>query len=94
MSITITDTLAGPSIEQIDAELDNFNDAMSALGYDATVRTGAWGEQVIEVFTDQAKPIEEFWEGTPGFLDAFRTYSNRTQDATSHARAELKAVNA
>lgn len=92
MSINLSTFFSVPTIEDIDAELDRFNDALNILGYDATVRTGAWGEQVIEVFTDQPEPIAEFWGGTPGFLDDFREYANNTIDATSVPRAALQAV--
>lgn len=88
MSITLAPRDA-PSIEEIDAELDRFNDAMNDLGYEATVRTSAWGETVIEIRTDQPEPIAEFWSGTPGFLDDFRTYSHDTQDATSVPRTQM-----
>lgn len=88
MTITLAPRNA-PSIEDIDAELDRFNDAMRVMGYDATVRTGAWGEQVIEVFTDQPEPIEEFWEGTPGWLDDFRVYTDNTIDNTSVPRSAM-----
>lgn len=88
MSITLAPRDA-PSIEEIDAELDCFNDAMSDLGYEATVRTAAWGEQVIEVRTDALEPIAEFWSDVPGFLDDFRTYSHDTQDATSVPRSQM-----
>jgi hypothetical protein len=63
---------------------------MRALGYDATTRQSAWGETVIEVYTDEK--IAEFWSCTPGFLDDFREYANNTIDATSVPRAALQAV--
>lgn len=89
MSITLAPRDA-PSIEEIDAELDRFNDALNDLGYEATVRTAAWGEQVIEVTADSiTEPIEEFWERTPGFLDDFRAYANNTIDNTSVPRSAM-----
>lgn len=77
------------SMEEIDAELDRFNDEMSILGYDATVRFAKWGEPVIDVHTDQQEPIIEFWLSVDS-LDDFRHYANRTIDMTSIPRAELK----
>jgi hypothetical protein len=94
MSTTLSDTFSEPRIEDIDTELDDFNDHMNILGYDAVVRMGGWGERVIEVYADQAEPIEQFWGGMPGYLDDFRDYSHKTQDATSHARAVLEGANA
>jgi hypothetical protein len=91
LSITLAPSNT-PTIEEIDAEIDAFNDAMNALGYDATVRfTRRWGEVVIEVTAD-GETIEEFWSSVPSFLDDFRDYSHKTQDATSIARAEMNGV--
>jgi len=89
VSIALAPRLS-PTIEDIDAELDRFNDAMNDLGYDATVRTGAWGDQIIEVYTDGAEPIVDFWLGTANTLDDFREYTNRAIDNTSVPRAQMK----
>lgn len=91
MSITLAprDT----TMEDIDTELDRFNDAMRDLGYEATVRPSIWGETIIEVTPeDSIDPIAEFWSSTPDFLDDFREYANNTIDATSVPRAALQKV--
>lgn len=85
MSMTLTDIMSPTRIEEFDAEIDQFNDQMGVLEYSATLEYTRWGEPVIRVYTDQAEPIEEFYDD----LDAFREYSGKTQDATSSARAEL-----
>lgn len=80
------------TMDEIDAEIDRFNDAMKDLGYEATVRHAQWGEPVIEVHADAAEPVAEFWSTDACFLDNFSDYANRTIDATSIARAETQAA--
>lgn len=91
MSITLAprDT----TLDDLDAELDRFNDTMLDIGYEATARRSMWGETVIEVTPeDTVDPVAEFWLATPGEFDRFREYVNNTIDATSVPRAALQAV--
>lgn len=91
MSITLAprDT----TFDEIDSELDRFNDAMLDLGYEATTRQALWGETAIEVTADSIdEPVAEFWSDTPGWLDDFRAYANDTIDATSVPRSEMKEM--
>lgn len=90
MSINLSTFFSVPTIEDIDAELDRFNDAMNVMGYEATV--GFWlGETVIEVQMD-GEPIKTFYSGISGFLDDFRAYTDNIIDVTSVTRSEMKEI--
>lgn len=74
----------------IDSDLDRFNDALGILGYEANARQATWGETVIEIYVDDAEPIKEFWSGTPGDFDLFRSYTDDLIDSTSVPRSEMQ----
>lgn len=94
MTITLAPRTT-PYPEDIDTALDRFNDEMSLLDYEAHYHSLVWGEGKIEVTAPTLDGIHdnvvaEFFTGTPGWLEDFGRYTDRSLDATNLARRQIK----